>query len=176
MTHSRYKQYLKEVQTLHISLDWLCPISKTKLPICLRRFASGGFLLERPAFAILSPSPSFRLRHPFAFTILACLHHPPKRLIWWTNRPFLPSPSTKTAFLVDEPPFRLRHPPKRPFWWTNRPFAFTIHQNGLFGGWGMEGPPQKASTFRARIRFHGRIPSEAPGSGTAAMLSLRRVF
>ena len=100
MTHSRYKQYLKEVQTSHISLDWLCPISKTKLPICLRRFASGGFLLERPAFAIL-----------------ACLHHPPKRLIWWTNRPFAfaihqngvfggrtalsPSPSTKTAFLVD---------------------------------------------------------------------------
>lgn len=31
--HSRYKQYLKEVQTLHISLGWLCPISKTKLSI-----------------------------------------------------------------------------------------------------------------------------------------------
>ena len=105
MTHSRYNQYLKEVQTLHISLGWLCPISKTKLPICLRRFASGGFLLERLAFAILSPSPSFPLRHP------------PKRRFWWTNRPFafaihqnglfggrtalLPSPSTKTAFLVD---------------------------------------------------------------------------
>ena len=56
------------------------------------------------------------------------------------------------------------------------PFAFAIHQNGLFGGWGMEGPPQKVPTFRARIRFHGRIPFEAPGSGTAAMLSLRRVF
>ena len=64
MTHSRYNQYLKEVQTSHISLGWLCPISQTKLPICLRRFASGGFLLERPAFAILGC-----LRHPFAFAI-----------------------------------------------------------------------------------------------------------
>ena len=111
MTHSRYNQYLKEVQISYISLGWLSPISKTKLPICLRRFASGGFLLKRPAFAILSPSPSF------------CLHHP-----------CLPSPSTKTAHLVDEPPFCLHHPPKRRFWWTNRPFAFTIHQNGSFGG------------------------------------------
>ena len=50
------------------------------------------------------------------------------------------------------------------------------HQNGPFGGWDMEGPPQKAPTFRARIRFHGRIPFEAPGSGTAAMLSLRQFF
>jgi hypothetical protein len=85
----------------------------------------------------VQPSPSLP-----AFTILACLHHPPKRR----------------------------------FWWTNCPFAFTIHQNGPFGGWDMEGPPQKAPTFRARIRFHGRIPFEAPGSGTAAMLSLRQFF
>ena len=59
--------------------------------------------------------------------------------------------------------------------WGAVHFAFTIHQNGLFGGRGMEGPPQKAPTFRARIRFHGRIPSEAPGSGVGARC-LRRVF
>ena len=110
MTHSRYKQYLNEVQISHISLDWLCPISKTKLPICLRRFASGGFLLERLAFAILSPSPSFRLRHPFAFAI-----H--QNGVFGGRTALSPSPSTKTAFLVDEPPFCLRHPPKRRFWW-----------------------------------------------------------
>ena len=39
------------------------------------------------------------------------------------ERATLPSPSTKTALLVDEWPFRLRHPRKRPFWWTNGPFA-----------------------------------------------------
>ena len=55
MTHSRYKQYLKEVQISHISLGWLCPISKTKLPICLRRFASGGFLC--PARSSSGPVP-----------------------------------------------------------------------------------------------------------------------
>ena len=63
MTHSRYNQYLKEVQISHISLGWLCPISKTKLPICLRRFASGGFFVWT-AFSILAC-----LRHPFAFAI-----------------------------------------------------------------------------------------------------------
>ena len=113
MTHSRYKQYLKEVQTSHISLDWLCPISKTKHSICLRRFASGGFLLERPAFAILSPSPSFRLHHP-------CLPSPslPAFTIhqngsFGGRTALLPSPSTKTAFLVDgawKVPLKKRRP------------------------------------------------------------------
>ena len=106
MTHSRYKQYLKEVQISHISLGWLCPISKTKLPICLRRFASGGFLLERPAFAILSPSPSFRLRHPFPFAI-----H--QNGLFGGRTALLPSPSTKTAFLVDgawKVPLKKRRP------------------------------------------------------------------
>ena len=80
------------------------------------------------------------LRHPFAFAILS------------------PSPSTKTAFLVDEPPFCLHHPPKRRFWWM-----------------GHGRSPSKSADLPCQDPISWKDPSEAPGSG-AAMLSLRRVF
>ncbi len=77
------------------------------------------------------------------------LRHPRKRL-WWMNGPsaiaihenapfggrtaLLPSPSTKTPYLVDERPFCHRHPRKRLIWWTNGPSAIAIHENASFGG------------------------------------------
>ena len=79
------------------------------------------------------------------------------------ERATLPSPSTKTALLVDEWPFRLRHPRKRPFWWTNGPFAS--------GGPGRYRRPGPVPAFRAQLfldQFYGQGGDVAVGNGKVA--------
>ena len=55
------------------------------------------------------------------------------------------------SHLIDETSYMSPALCKRRFFLCGLPSqslpAFTIHQNGPFGGWGMEGPPQKLHPF-----------------------------
>ena len=123
--------------------------------------------LRRHPLAGGGMSPHAAPSRPFALAIHQIGHFRGRTAL-------LPLPSTKTAFLVDEWPFRLRHPPKWHFWWTNGPFALAIHENGTFGGRMALSPPavQGGTGGPGRYRRPWLVPvTRARNAGTGPIIS-----